>query len=294
MLDPYATLEVGHDASLDEIKRSFRRLAKELHPDLNPNNAAYARRFRDIAAAYDMLSDEGKRRDYDRQAEAARIAADRAATFRAARNSDSAGHHGFDEGLDNFFRGRGAKTNARRERAADSIWRGSDVHQSLRVSFVEAALGTRKRIRLSDERVLDVVVPPATVEGQTLRLKGQGNTGVLGTAAGDVLIEIAVEPHATFTRRDHDIHMVASVSVQEAVQGGTVTVPTIHGPVQLRVPQHSNTDTVLRLRGKGVPMPGGSAAGDQYVTLKVVLPDGDADFARLVEQWAKRRAAART
>jgi DnaJ-class molecular chaperone len=309
MLDPYATLEVGHDASIDEIKRSFRRLAKELHPDLNPNNAAYARRFRDIAAAYDMLSDEGKRRDYDRQAEAARIVADRAAAFRPSRHSDSAGHHGFEEGLDSFFRGRTARgaqardaqargaqargAQARGERPTESVWRGSDILQSLRVSFGEAALGTRKRIRLGDERVLDVVVPPATVEGQTLRLKGQGTTGMLGTSPGDMLIEIAVEPHATFTRRDHDIHMVASVTVQEAVQGGTVTVPTIHGAVQLRVPRGSNTDTVLRLRGKGVPMPGDNAAGDQYVTLKVVLPEDDPDFARLVEQWAKRRAPSR-
>ncbi len=287
MLDPYTTLEVRPDASPDEIKRSFRRLAKELHPDLNPNNAANARRFRDIAAAYDLLSDDLKRRDYDRQAEAARVAADRAA---ANRRAGAAG--GFDDGLDSFFRTRSSRTTAgpRHERAGDAFWRGGDIHQSLRISFAEAALGTRKRIQIADQRILDVVVPPATVEGQTLRLKGQGTPGMLGSAPGDVLIEIAVEPHPAFTRRDHDIHMTLAVTVPEAVQGGSVAVATIHGPVQLRIPRGSNTDTVLRLRGKGVPMPGGQA-GDQYVTLKVVLPPADdPDFARLVEQWARRRA----
>jgi DnaJ-class molecular chaperone len=286
MLDPYATLEVARTATPDEIKRAFRRLAKELHPDLNPNSPAIARRFRDVAAAYDVLSDEGKRRDYDRQVDAARAAADRQAAWRAS----TAGANAFDDNFDSFFKPSGRTANQRRERPADAFWRGGDIHQSLRISFVEAALGTRKRIQIADRRVLDVAIPAATLDGQTLRLKGQGTPGMLGTTPGDVLVEIAVEPHPLFSRKDHDIHMALQVTVPEAVLGASVIVPTIHGTVQLHIPKGSNTDTVLRLRGKGVPMADGGA-GDQYVTLKVVLPpNDDRDFAKLVEQWAKRRA----
>ena len=123
-----------------------------------------------------------------------------------------------------------------------------------------------------------------TQDGQTLRLKGQGGAGTNGGPAGDVFVEITVEPHALFTRRDHDILMTLPVTLSEAVLGATVTVPTVQGLVSLKVPKGSNTDTVLRLRGKGL---GGQ--GDQLVTLKIVLPPAkDAELAEFVEQWSKR------
>jgi DnaJ-class molecular chaperone len=278
MRDPYSTLEVARDASLDEIKRSFRRLAKEVHPDLHPNNPLNARRFNDIAVAYDILSDDEKRRRYDRDT----AGADETAKQRSEAKKS------FEDGLDNFFGKGGAK--ARRGPDSPSFLRGADVHQALRIAFTEAVLGTRKRLVFNDQRVVDVVIPAGTHDGQTLRLKGQGGPGRLGRAAGDVLVEIQVDPHPVLTRRDRDILLTLPITVPEAVQGAVVVVPTVHGPVQLRIPAGSNTDTVLRLKGKGVPTPGGPV-GDQYVTLKVVLPPGDdTEFSKIVEQWGRRRS----
>ena len=274
-MDPYATLQVGRDASPDEIKRSYRKLAKELHPDLHPNNPVSARRFNDLTAAYDVLSDDAKRRQYDTQVAAAEAAA-RSGGGRGRGNPFD------DDGLDSFF---GRSWGFRREAPGTGPkLRGADIYQSLTVPFVEAAVGARKRLVIKDQRVLDIAIPPMTQDGQTLRLKGQGGAGTNGGPAGDVFVEITVEPHALFTRRDHDILMTLPVTLSEAVLGATVTVPTVQGLVSLKVPKGSNTDTVLRLRGKGL---GGQ--GDQLVTLKIVLPPAkDAELAEFVEQWSKR------
>jgi DnaJ-class molecular chaperone len=276
-MDPYATLQVGRDASPDEIKRSYRKLAKELHPDLHPNNPASARRFNDITAAYDVLSDNAKRRQYDSQVAAAETAA------RAGRGQ-TRGNPFDDDGLDSFF-GRG--WGFRREATGKGPkLRGADIYQSLTVSFVEAAVGAKKRIVVKDQRALDIAIPPLTQDGQSLRLKGQGGVGSNGGEAGDVFVEITVEPHALFTRRDQDILMTLPVTLPEAVLGATVTVPTVHGLVSLKIPKGSNTDTVLRLRGKGL---GGQ--GDQLVSLKIVLPTTkDGELTDFVEQWSKRHS----
>ena len=274
MLDPYAILQVSPRATQDEIKRAYRKLAKELHPDLHPENPAAARRFGDVSAAYELLSDEAKRRRYDQALAAAGAAAD---------------HHaaeGFEAGLDAFFNAR--NWGYRPDGSAGPRRRGADIFQTLKLDFVEAALGTRKRIVVKDERALEVTVPPLTADGQTLRVNGQGEAGVNGGPSGDVLVEVAVEPHALFTRKELDIHVVLPVTVPEAVLGAAVTVPTIHGLVQLKIPRGSNTDSRLRLKGQGVPGPDG-AQGDQYITLKVILPDPhDPEFIRLVETWSKR------
>jgi DnaJ-class molecular chaperone len=279
MSDPYATLRVGRKATPDEIKQAYRKLAKEHHPDLNPDNPASLRRFKDISAAYDLLSDEARRRRYDRDLAAAGAAADQ------ARPADS----GFEAGLDAFFRGRG--WGARAERSAGGPRRpGADIFQTLKIGFVEAALGTRKRIVIKDERALDVTIPAATEDGRTLRLKGQGEPGQNGGGRGDVLVEITVESHPVFTRKDLDIHMVLPVTLPEAVLGAAMPVPTVHGLVQLKIPKGSNTDTRLRLKGKGITGPDG-AQGDHYIDLKVVLPAAhDADLVKLVETWAKRHS----
>jgi len=276
MLDPYVTLQVGRRATLDEIKRAYRKLAKEFHPDLHPDNPASARRFKDISAAYDLLSDEAKRQRYDR-------ASDAAATADQAASTGS----GFEAGLDAFFSGRNWGYRPDGSPGGPRL-PGADIFQTLKISFIEAALGTRKRLFIKDERAVDVAVPALTEDGQTLRLKGQGEAGQKGGLSGDLLVEITVESHPHFTRRELDIHMVLPVTVPEAVLGAAVTVPTVHGLVQLKIPEGSNTDTRLRLKGKGVAGPSGGQ-GDHYVILKVVLPDPrDPEFIRLVETWSKR------
>jgi DnaJ-class molecular chaperone len=278
MFDPYAILEVGRDASADQIKRSYRRLAKELHPDLHPNDPIGTRRFKDITAAYDILSDESKRKAHDREM----------AILEAQRQT---GGGSFDDGLDAFFSARawGGKPGTTAPPRPGAVRRrGADIYQSLTASFVEAAIGARKRLTLRDGRTVDVSIPPLTQDGQSLRLRSQGGAGQNGGESGDVFVEITVEPHPIFVRKDHDIHMALAVTVPEAVFGATITVPTIHGLVQLKIPPGSNTDTQLRLRGKGVALVGRPGHGDHYVTLKIVLPpNGDKEFARIVADWAR-------
>ena len=277
MLDPYATLQVGRMATQDEIKRAYRKLAKQFHPDLHPNNPASLRRFKDISAAYDLLSDDAKRRRYDRTLFGAPAAADQGPP------ADT----GFEAGLDAFFNARswgyrpdGSPAGPRRQ--------GADIFQTLKIGFIDAALGTRQRIIVKDERALEITIPALTESGQTLRLKGQGEAGLNGAVSGDLLVEISVDSHPVFTRKELDIHMVLPVTIPEAVLGAAVTVPTVHGRVQLKIPKSSNSDTRLRLKGKGVAGPDG-AQGDQYVVLKVVLPDPhDPEFIRLVETWSSR------
>ncbi|HTH98728.1 MAG TPA: DnaJ C-terminal domain-containing protein [Stellaceae bacterium] len=295
MLDPYTTLQVGRDATADEIKAAYRRLAKELHPDLNPNDPASARRFKDVTAAYNVLSDEVKRRQYDREAMGRNRGGGQS-------SSQGGGQAGTEDGFESFFRrswgtrgsgdaGMGSGMGGGMGGSAGHrAQRGADVYQSMRVPFVESLLGGRRRLTV-DERTIEVVIPPLTEDGQTLRLKGQGARAGRLAIAGDLFVEIAVEPHPYFQRKGYDIAMTLPVTVPEAVLGATVTVPTLNGLVQLKIPKGSNTDTVLRLRGKGVPPVPGRAAGDQLVTLKVMLPDArDPDFVTLVEEWSKRHS----
>ncbi|HLO75222.1 MAG TPA: DnaJ C-terminal domain-containing protein, partial [Magnetospirillum sp.] len=145
--------------------------------------------------------------------------------------------------------------------------------------------GTTKRVTLMSGKSLDVRIPPGTTDGQTLRLKSQGHPGIGGD--GDAFIDIKVDLPSHFTKRDQDVLLDLPISVQEAVMGGKVTVPTIDGKVMITIPPGSNTGAVLRLKGKGLAGSGG-ARGDQLVTLKVVLPENDPEFRKMVEKWGPR------
>jgi DnaJ-class molecular chaperone len=180
----------------------------------------------------------------------------------------------------------------RRQQAAKSDGsvrvRGADVSYGLSVDFLEAAQGTTKRVSMTNGNRLDVRVPPGTIDGQVLRLRGQGMPGVGGAVAGDALVEIRVRPDPRFRRDGMNIHHDLRISIPEAVQGAKVPVSTVSGMVTVTVPPGSNSGTVLRLRGKGLPGPDGSI-GDQLVTLVVVLPDpSDTDFAEFVRRWSPK------
>lgn len=298
MRDPYLTLGVPRTATSDEIKKAYRKLAKEHHPDLKQGSAGNEERFKEISAAYTILSDPEKRARYDRgEIDAGGSERpDRRSGFRsqgprgrgAGRADEDA--EGFGFASEDFFSdlfgrkrqgGGGAGVKAK----------GSDIAYSLTIPFLEAAQGTKRRISLSNGKSLDVTVPPGTEDQQKLRLKGQGLPGLGGAGAGDAIVEIHVEPHPLFTRQDGDIHVEVPVTLYEAVLGAAIRVPTVSGPVTVKVPPGSNTGSVLRLRGKGVPSQGGAQTGDQYVKLKVVLPDPpDSELVRLVEDWAKSRS----
>ncbi len=288
MKDPYQILGLRRTATADEIKRTYRRLAKKLHPDINPDKRV-EQQFREATQAYELLSDPAKRARFDR-GEIDASGAERGFGYtrrdpggrRTARPDDEVF---VEDIISDLFRSR--RGGARGAAAS----RGGDASFMLPVPFLEAVLGAKKRVTLAEGKTLDVTIPIGIESGQTLRLKGQGNPGIGGAPAGDALVEVHVEPHPVFTRKEHDIHSELPVTLSEAVLGGSVTVPTVHGPVALKVPPGSNSGTALRLKGKGLPARGTSPAGDQYVKLRVVLPDPpDPELTRFLEKWSPEHA----
>jgi DnaJ-class molecular chaperone len=283
--DPYTVLGVKKGASQDEIQKAYRRLAKKLHPDLNPGNKRSEDQFKEVSAAYDLLGDPDKRARFDR-GEIDATGAERPQQHFYRDFADSGSPYESDAGFADFagsedilseIFGRAGRTTMR--------MRGSDVHYRLDLDFLDAINGGKRQITLPDGSVLDVSIPPGTRDGQILRLRGKGRPGVGGGAPGDALIEVEVRPHRFFTRKGDDIHVDLPVSLSEAVLGGKVKVPTPSGAVTMTVPKWANTGTVLRLRGKGVPRVDGSR-GDELVTLKVVLPEKpDPELEKFVAQW---------
>ncbi len=293
--DPYEVLGVKKEASEDELRTAYRKLAKKHHPDLNPGNKAAEARFKEIAAAYDLLSDKDKRARFDRGeidasgAERPEHAYSRYRGFAEGAPGERYEYHSAEgmapEDVDDLFAffGRGARGGPR---GGTMRMRGADLPFALTVDFLTAVNGARQRLSLAPDRSLEVTIPAGVRDGQILRLQGQGAPGLNGGPPGDALIEIHVAPHPFFRREGDDIHLDLPVTLGEAVLGGKVTVPTASGAVSMTIPPNANAGQVLRLKGKGVPRPGG-ARGDQYVHLKVMLPDGgDPELTRFLRDWA--------
>lgn len=286
MRDPYQILGVGRTASADDIKAAFRKLAKQYHPDLNPGRADIELKFKEVNAAYSLLSDPDKRARFDRGEIDASGAERPDRSFRRAyAGAGKDDNFGFgDDPFADIFGG------PRRRGAAGGAGvkaKGADVAYSVTVPFTEACLGTKRRLVLSTGKSIDVAIPPGTRDQSKLRLKGQGLPGLGGAPAGDALVEVHVDPHPFFVRREDDIHLDVPVTLQEAVLGATIKVPTLDGQVAVKVPKGANSGTVLRLKGKGVGGEG-KVGGDQYCKLVVVLPEKpDAELAAFIEKWAK-------
>jgi DnaJ-class molecular chaperone len=280
MRDPYAVLGVARNASDDEIKRAFRRLAKKLHPDVNPGKRA-EQQFSELNAANALLSDPAKRKRFDR-GEIDAEGRERGFNFgfgQTGAGPRAAPGGGFaDFSLDEVFQeflGRGRRAAGAQPRAKAT----AVANVTMRLGFLEAALGGKRQMALGD-RSVEVAIPAGIDTGQKLRLRDP--------QAGEVLLEVTVDPHPTFTRKDRDIHVEAPVGLVDAVLGGSITVPTIHGPVTVKVPKGSNSGATLRLKGKGIAAAG--ASGDQYVKLRIVLPDPpDPELAQFLERWAQRQ-----
>ncbi|MEO5375884.1 MAG: J domain-containing protein [Alphaproteobacteria bacterium] len=294
MKDPYDVLGLTKTATAEDIKRSYRRLARTWHPDGNPDPGA-EERFKQISAAYQILSDPVQRGRFDRgeidadghERGAFRQGQGHGRTSggpRSARGARGGFDFGFDGNIDpedlfsDLFGRRRTKPGPSPRR------RGADSNYELQVTFEEAVLGTTKRVTLTTGKTLDVRIAAGTEDGRKLRLKGQGLAGGGGGEPGDALIEIKVAPHAFFVRKGDDIHLEAPMTLKEAVLGAKITVPTVDGRVSVSVPRGSNTGTVLRLKGKGVEVDG--RRGDQLVKLTVVLPEKmDLQLETFVKHW---------
>jgi DnaJ-class molecular chaperone len=289
-IDPYETLGVKRDATQQEIRSAYRKLAKKLHPDLNPGDRNAEEKFKGVSSAYDLLSDPEKRGRFDRgEIDASGAEKLRERYYRDYQDADhqhayesSAAFADFldeDDVLAELLRGRHG------ERRQFRI-RGQDVRYRLPVEFLEAVNGAKKRISLPDGSALDVVIPPGTRDGQMLRLRGKGGPGIGVAGPGDALIEVEVRPHPFLQRKGDDIEIELPVTLREAVLGADLNVPTPTGPIRMKIPKGANTGTRLRLRGKGVAHPKGHR-GDQYVTLKVMLPPKpDEELEQFVRGWS--------
>jgi DnaJ-class molecular chaperone len=270
--DPYEVLGVEKTASTDEIRTSYRKLAKKLHPDLNPGNKQAEEQFKEVSSAYDLLSDADKRAKFDR-GEIDASGAERPQQRYYKDFASDADHVYTDaSGFEDFATGDDLFAEIlRRQAQARANAPGADMHYRLAVDFLEAVNGGTMRLSVPDGGTLEVKIPAGIADGQVLRLRGKGAPGRGTGKPGDALVEISVRPHRFFTREGDDIHVELPITLNEAVLGGEVPVPTPTGPVMMRVPKHSNTGATLRLKGKGVHREGGGR-GDELVRLKVMLP----------------------
>ncbi len=309
MADPYQTLGVPRNADDAAIKKAYRKLAKELHPDRNTDNPKAAERFSSVTAAYDLLSDKDKRARFDRGeiddeghpkspfgfggGAGGGSPFGHARGFRpGAGPGGAAGFEGesgdFSSIFDELFGGGGGPfAGARRRGGPPPQQKGADVAYRLSVSFEDAAALRPQRVNLANGKTIELKLPAGVETGTQRRLGGQGEPGPGGP--GDAIVTIEVQSHRFFKREGDDVRLDLPVRLDEAVLGAKVKVPTVDGPVMVTVPKGSTSGKVLRLGGKGFHRATGGR-GDQLVTLMVDLPSSDPELERLVEAWTSDRA----
>ena len=296
MADPYATLGVPRTASEADIKKAYRKLAKELHPDRNKDNKKATERFSQVTNAYDLLTDKDKRARFDR----GEIDGDGnpASPFGFG---GGGGQGGFRPGpggspfeadgpdLSDIFEGMfsgggrgGGFASGFGGFGRKPQPKGANVAYKLNVSFTDAATLSPQRITLADGKTIDLKLPAGLESGAQMRLGGKGQPGPGG--AGDGIVTINIQPHRFFTRDGDDVRLDLPISLSEAVLGASVRVPTVEGAVMLTIPAGSTSGKVLRLRGRGFHKKDGGR-GDQLVTLMVDLPVGDDALTEFVRSW---------
>jgi DnaJ-class molecular chaperone len=318
MADPYAVLGVARGASEKDIKSAYRKMAKELHPDRNTDNPKAAERFSEVTRAYDLLSDKDKRAQFDRgeidgEGNPANPFAGMGGGFagggggRGFRPEDLHGMGGA-EGVDlgDLFEGlfggggRSARSSpfgqgggfggggfaGQQQRRPPPPRKGADIAYRLRVPFVDAARRADQRITLADGKTIDLKLPAGLEDGTQMRLKGKGEQGPGG--AGDGLVTIGIEPHPFFRREGDNVRLDLPITLDEAVNGGKVKVPTVDGPVMLTIKPGASSGTTMRLTGKGFTKKTGQR-GDQLVTLEIDLPEDVAELAKRLEGWQDTR-----
>ena len=308
MRDPYNVLGVTKAAGADEIKKAYRKLAKKYHPDHNKTDPKAKEKFAEANQAYEIVGDETKRGQFDR----GEIDADGKPKFQGFEGfGGGAGPGGFRRsspgggGFENFeFNMGGAPGGAHidpgdifadlfgggraraRTRAAP---KGEDVAATVTVPLAEAVNGGKARVILPSGKTMEVTIPAGIDDGKQIRLKGQGHSGP-GMEAGDAIVTVRIGKHPYFRVDGRDLRLDLPLTLYEAVLGSTVQVPTLASAVELTIPPRSNAGRTLRLRGKGLPASGSQAAGDLFVTLRVMLPETvDPDLEALAKKMRDER-----
>ncbi len=284
--DFYKVLGVDKKASADEIKKSFRRQARQYHPDVRPDDKAAEQKFKEINEAYEVLSDEKKRQEYDtygadfqQRAGGAGFSGGRAGGFDfsdlfggGGRTFSSSGNPFGGQGGDpadifgNLFGGGGGCQGR-----SPGPSRGGNAEHQVEIEFAEAVRGTELKLRIDNQQV-NIKVPSGTVDGSRLRLKGKGHPGTNNGPAGDLILTVKVRPDRIFTMQGRDILCQVEVPLTTALLGGKIEVPTFSGKAMLKVKEGAQNGQKMRLRGKGVAAARGLAAGDQIVELKIIIP----------------------
>ena len=292
--DPYKMLGVSRQASEADIRQAFRKLAKELHPDMRPGDKASAERFKKVSGAYEILGDPEKRRRFDRgeidaNGEPLRTYERQASGGPGPGRGGTGGpDFGFGDVFSDLFGGaRGAPRGA----GAGFSLKGQDARYTLEIEFLEAVLGAKKRVTMPDGASLDLAVPEGVADGQVLRLKGKGGIGLRGGEAGDAMVEIRVRSHPQFRRDGDDLTIEVPVTLDEAVLGAKIEVATASGRVSLAIPKGTNSGAAFRLKSKGVRNAGTGATGDEIVTVRIVLPPViDDSLAYFLAEWRQKHA----
>jgi DnaJ-class molecular chaperone len=313
MRDPYEVLGVPKAASPANIKSAFRRLAKKLHPDANKNDPKMASRFAELNTAYEIVGDEAKRKAYDRgeiDAEGkpkfqgfagAQPGGDGNFNFesftwgpegvqRAGGRPGAGGGRGFGGGIDDILKDLFGGARGRAHFEPDDLGRGGagqDIAVALTISLTDLASGAPKRVRLPTGKEIEVKIPSGLVDGQQIRLKGQGLAGPGGT--GDAIVTVSIARHPVFERDGANLRLELPVTLYEAVLGARLRVPTLDGAVELALPAGTNSGRTFRLKGKGLP--GKTGAGDLLVTVRIVLPEGggDSELEALMRKWREQK-----
>lgn len=292
--DPYAALGLTKTATEAEIKKAYKRIARESHPDLNPGDPKAEARFKAASSAHDLLKDPERRARFDRgEIDAQGHDKPERRFYREYAEGPEATYHtsrGFEDiDMSDVFSdlfGRRAKGGGG---GGGFSARGQDQHFTLEISFLDSVYGATQRLSLPGGGPLEVTIPQGVQDGQTIRLRGKGAPGFGEGPPGDALVTITVAPHPTFRREGDDIEIELPITFDEAVLGGKVETPTIDGKVALTIPKGATTGQMLRLRGRGVKR--GDRRGDQRVRLKIVSPpEIDSALSAFFEDWRKTHA----